>query len=92
MIRKSAILLIALAVVVSAGWVYRAPLLKWFNLGSKTGGATAKQASPTGVPAAEPEALLTGRVLDDSVERHVLADDDLSHAGFSSSLAVVSYR
>src|SRR5580700_4866859 len=32
-------------------------------------------------PAAEPEALLTGRVLDDSVERDVLADDDLSHLG-----------
>src|SRR5580704_2309963 len=32
-------------------------------------------------PAAALEALLTGRVLDDSVERDVLADDDLSHVG-----------
>src|SRR6266567_7523228 len=32
-----------------------------------------------GEPAAVPEALFTGRVLDDSVERDVLADDDLSH-------------
>src|SRR6202011_4283314 len=32
-------------------------------------------------PAAVPEALLTGRVLDDSVERDVLADHDLSHLG-----------
>src|SRR6266542_1507456 len=30
-------------------------------------------------PAADPEALVTGRVLDDSVERDVLADHDLSH-------------
>jgi hypothetical protein len=28
-----------------------------------------------------PEALLTGRVLDDSVERDVLANHDLSHFG-----------
>src|SRR5437588_4853209 len=32
-------------------------------------------------PAAVPEALVTGRVLDDSVERDVLADHDLSHLG-----------
>src|SRR6266487_51061 len=32
-------------------------------------------------PAAAPEALRTGRVLDDCVERDVLADDDLSHSG-----------
>src|SRR5438876_10122278 len=32
-------------------------------------------------PAAAPEALSTGRVLDDPVERDVLADDDLSHSG-----------
>src|SRR5207249_4638054 len=32
-------------------------------------------------PAAKPEALVTGRVLDDSVERDVLAHDDLSHFG-----------
>src|SRR5437660_8939054 len=32
-------------------------------------------------PAAVPEAPLTGRVLDDSVERDVLADHDLSHLG-----------
>src|SRR5436190_21636400 len=32
-------------------------------------------------PAAAPEALRTGRVLDDSIERDVLADDDLSHSG-----------
>ena len=30
-------------------------------------------------PAAQPETLLTGRVLDDSVERDVLTDHDLSH-------------
>jgi hypothetical protein len=33
-------------------------------------------------PASAAEALVTGRVLDDPVERHVLADDDLSHLGF----------
>src|SRR5690349_2678996 len=32
-------------------------------------------------PAAGPEAFVTGRVLDDSVERDVLARDDLSHFG-----------
>src|SRR5438445_4364698 len=32
-------------------------------------------------PAAEPEALVTGRVLDNSVERDVVANDDLSHLG-----------
>jgi hypothetical protein len=32
-------------------------------------------------PAAGPEAVVTGRVLDDSVERDVLAHDDLSHFG-----------
>jgi hypothetical protein len=32
-------------------------------------------------PAAEPEALVTGRVLDDSVERDVLAHHDRSHFG-----------
>src|SRR5580704_4273933 len=42
-------------------------------------------------PAAVPEALLAGRVLDDSVERDVLADDDLSHFG-SPLVGVVSYR
>jgi hypothetical protein len=30
-------------------------------------------------PTAAPEALLTGRVLHDSVERDIFADDDLSH-------------
>src|SRR5688572_15845363 len=30
-------------------------------------------------PAADPEAFITGRVLDDSVERDVVAHDDLSH-------------
>src|SRR6266436_6303980 len=35
-------------------------------------------------PAADPEALVTGRVLDDSVERDVLAHDDLSHFGSPS--------
>ena len=30
-------------------------------------------------PSAGPEALVAGRVLDDAVERHVLANDDLSH-------------
>src|SRR5712691_12976191 len=35
-------------------------------------------------PTAVPEALLTGRVLDDSVERDVLADHDLSHFGSPS--------
>jgi hypothetical protein len=32
-------------------------------------------------PAAGPEAFVTGRVLDDSFERDVLAHDDLSHFG-----------
>src|SRR5262249_9791440 len=35
-------------------------------------------------PAAGPEAFVAGRVLDDSVERNVLADDDLSHFGSPS--------
>src|SRR5262245_31861025 len=35
-------------------------------------------------PAASPEAFVPGRVLDDSVERDVLADDDLSHFGSPS--------
>src|ERR1700746_2558677 len=39
--------------------------------------ATSDQADP----AADPEAFVTGRVLDDSVERDVLAHDDLSHFG-----------
>src|SRR5436190_664534 len=39
--------------------------------------ATSDQADP----AAGPEAFVTGRVLDDSVERDVLAHDDLSHFG-----------
>src|SRR6266566_7620366 len=32
-------------------------------------------------PTAVPEALVTGRVLDDAIERYVFADDDLSHCG-----------
>src|SRR5205814_306478 len=40
-------------------------------------------------PAAVPEALLTSRVEGDSVERDVLADDDLSHFG-RLSVGVVS--
>jgi len=39
-------------------------------------------------PAAEPEALLTVRVLDDSVERDVRADHDLAHFGFSFNLVL----
>src|SRR5215472_11105324 len=35
-------------------------------------------------PAADPEAFVTGRVLDDSVERDVLAHDDRSHFGSPS--------
>jgi hypothetical protein len=42
-------------------------------------------------PAAALEALVTGRVLDDSIERDVLADDDLSHLG-SPLAGVVSYH
>ena len=37
----------------------------------------------TADPAAVPEALVTGRVLDDAVEGDVLANDDLSHVGSS---------
>src|SRR5215468_7656574 len=37
-------------------------------------------------PAAVPEAFVTGRVLDDSVERNVFAHDDLSHSGITTSL------
>src|SRR5262245_50584897 len=37
-------------------------------------------------PAAYPEALVAGRVLDDSVERDVVADDDLSHLGLYLSV------
>src|SRR4029453_3249001 len=39
-------------------------------------------------PATAPEAFVTGRVLDNSVECDVLADDDLSH--WCSSLLVLS--
>src|ERR671910_3676958 len=39
-------------------------------------------------PASAREALVTGRALDDSVERDVLADDDPSHFGYSFSLAL----
>src|SRR5580704_19077931 len=35
----------------------------------------------SGRPSRGPEAFVTGRVLDDSVERDVLAHDDLSHFG-----------
>src|SRR5262249_11552698 len=43
-------------------------------------------------PAAVPEALLTGRVLDDSIEREVLANDDLSHVGSPwPALSATSY-
>ena len=43
-------------------------------------------------PAAEPETLLTGRVLDNSVERDVLADDDLSHVAVLPLAGVISYH
>src|SRR5205823_2969034 len=42
-------------------------------------------------PAADPEALVTSRVLDDSIERDVVAHDDLSHSGLLS-LVPVSYH
>src|SRR5206468_11742939 len=42
-------------------------------------------------PATALEALRTGRVLDDSVERDVLADNDLSHSG-SPFAGVLSYH
>jgi hypothetical protein len=42
-------------------------------------------------PAAAPEALRTGRVLDDSVEREVLADDNRSQSG-SPFAGVLSYH
>ena len=42
-------------------------------------------------PAAVPETFVTDRVLDNSVERDVLADDDLSHTG-SPLIGVVSYH
>ena len=45
--------------------------------GLPDGGAVLDQADP----AAEPEALVTGRILNDSVDRDVLAHDDLSHFG-----------
>src|SRR5207248_10859195 len=41
-------------------------------------------------PAAVPEPLVAGRVLDDPVERDVLADDDLSHSGSPSAGAVAA--
>jgi hypothetical protein len=34
-------------------------------------------------PAADPEAFVTGRILDDSIERDVVAHDDPSHLSFS---------
>src|ERR1043166_5399269 len=33
-------------------------------------------------PAPVPEALVTGRILDDTIERHVFAGDDLSHCSY----------
>jgi hypothetical protein len=39
-------------------------------------------------PAPALEALVTGRVLDDSVERNVVADDDLPHFGSPFGLAL----
>lgn len=33
----------------------------------------------------DPEALITGRILDDSVERDVVAHDDLPHLGSISA-------
>src|SRR5258706_11919910 len=55
------------------------------------GGLFASSVADATEPAAVPEALLTGRVLDDSVERDVLAYDDLSHFG-SPLVGVVSCR
>src|SRR2546427_6857467 len=43
-------------------------------------------------PAAAPEALRAGRVLNDSVERDVLADDDLSHSGSPFTVVLSYYR
>src|SRR6266550_332792 len=48
------------------------------------GRLVATLAADTTNPAAEPETLDAGRVLDDSVERDVLADYDLSHFGSPS--------
>jgi hypothetical protein len=48
-------------------------------------------ATDTTDPTAAPEALRTGRILDDSVERHVLADDDLPHSD-SPFAGVVSHH
>jgi hypothetical protein len=42
---------------------------------------TEPQALDQADPAAGPKAFVTGRVTDDSIEREVLADDDLSHFG-----------
>jgi hypothetical protein len=53
------------------GLVKREPAELW---------AVADQADPAAVL----EAFVTGRVLDDSVERDVLAHDDLSHFGSPS--------
>jgi len=50
------------------------------------GGLSATPIANTTDPAAVPEALVTGRVLDDSVERDVFAHDDLSHIDSPSDL------
>jgi hypothetical protein len=54
------------------------------------GRLVAAPVADTADPAAVPEALDTGRILDDSVECDVLADDDLSHVG-SPNRGAVSY-
>src|SRR5919201_432168 len=43
-------------------------------------------------PAAAPEALVTGRVLDDSVERDVFADHDLAHSAHSVIPSLAFFR
>jgi hypothetical protein len=43
-------------------------------------------------PAADPQAFITGRILDDSVERDIFAHDDLSHAGPPSAGVASRHR
>jgi multidrug efflux pump subunit AcrA (membrane-fusion protein) len=63
MIRKTAILLVALAVMVGAGWFFRGSIARWFNIGSTTRVATPTQPSTSdaNAPAAEPDPANPGR-------------------------------
>jgi Cu(I)/Ag(I) efflux system membrane fusion protein/cobalt-zinc-cadmium efflux system membrane fusion protein len=63
MMRRGLIFLITAAVLVTAGWKFRGPIAKWFNLKPATPVATASQpaSSDPNTPAAEPDPANPGR-------------------------------